>query len=593
MKIKYCAIFIVLLVPSQVFAESRVESLKKFYDDENYPEAQEIIKEILGEENLEANGNKYEGENEKEQEEGSEKHIEEKLFTFFFDGLIHLKQNDFIKAEESFGKIIELKNDWEQISEVYYRLGQINFLQKKYSNGLDFLNLITDKKISSSEIDNLIQHFFAGEVDDLELNRCVCKNPENNFIARKWFHRQSQLSFSDRYIWLLQYFFSKKEYQNYKKKFFNKVKLKKKKKYNLAVLLPLDLKRSPKNSRFYDFYNLFSLAVEDFSAKEKFQFFFYDTQKNGESLEEILDLEELKNMDVLINVSKKNLVRVSEFSRDNEILLYDFAAKKLSCIGDNDFAFLTRVSEETYSLGAAKFILNEIKGKEKSSGEQSANVPNVTVVYVKEDYKNAEIFKNYLSLNRVQSNDIALTKEELKNLLYNVRVNLNTIKKEKLKKEAKEEKPQEELWKQQEENFENSDGEDSKKEETEKLEIIKILEGSDYVFLASNDVLLLGNMICIAEQYKLNPKIFCDYELLNSELAEEIFNKENIFCFTANEFGYEDNTFISFKEKYFNLFKKYPSLEMFYDYNVTQKILSSLSRQKITFFHDEQKLFLF
>ena len=97
-------------------------------------------------------------------------------------------------------------------------------------------------------------------------------------------------------------------------------------------------------------------------------------------------------------------------------------------------------------------------------------------------------------------------------------------------------------------------------------------------------------MIGIVEQCKVNPKIFCPYELLNSELAEEIFNKENIFYITENEFGYEDNAFMLFKEKYFDLYKKYPSIEMFYNYNAFQKILNNLSKQKMNLIHDEQNL---
>ena len=378
------------------------------------------------------------------------------------------------------------------------------------------------------------------------------------------------------------------------KYFFNKVKINKKDKYNLAILLPLDLENNPKNSRFYDFHNLFSLAIEDCPDKERFRVFVYDTKRNSEGLEDVLQFEVLKNMDAIINVSKKNLARVSDFSRENKILLYDFSAKKLDSIQNNDFAFLTRASEETYSLGTAKFILNEIKEK-----RQTEKLKNVTIAFIRDEYKNAEIFKNYFSFNKIQVNEIGLTKEELRNLLYNVRVNLNTIKKEKLRKEAEEKKRQEEFMKQQEEgggemsNEEKQEEQVDKKEEqkeTEKLEVIKILEDSDYVFLASNDIVLLGNMIGIVEQCKVNPKIFCPYELLNSELAEEIFNKENIFYITENEFGYEDNAFILFKEKYFDLYKKYPSIEMFYNYNAFQKILNNLSKQKMNLIHDEQNL---
>jgi hypothetical protein len=126
--------------------------------------------------------------------------------------------------------------------------------------------------------------------------------------------------------------------------------------------------------------------------------------------------------------------------------------------------------------------------------------------------------------------------------------------------------------------------------ETEKLEIIKILEDSNYVFVSSPDIVLMGNVIGITEQLNISPKIFCDYDLLNTNLAEEIFNRENIFYLTSNDFGYDDVNFLDFKSKYFDQFKKYPTLKMFFNYNAFQNILDNILRNKIGVFHDKQKI---
>ena len=73
----------------------------------------------------------------------------------------------------------------------------------------------------------------------------------------------------------------------------------------MAVLLPLDLENSPKNSHSYDFYNLFSMALENLHDKDRFVIHFYDT-KNGENrITDVLDLKELRDMDIIINTSKK------------------------------------------------------------------------------------------------------------------------------------------------------------------------------------------------------------------------------------------------------------------------------------------------
>ena len=54
-------------------------------------------------------------------------------------------------------KILELKADWEQISEVYYWLAQVSFLQKKFSQGIEFLKTIDKEKISQEENFNLFE----------------------------------------------------------------------------------------------------------------------------------------------------------------------------------------------------------------------------------------------------------------------------------------------------------------------------------------------------------------------------------------------------------------------------------------------------
>lgn len=598
-KMKHFATFIALLISSPTFARSKkIEDLKNYYDAHDFQSAQNIIDDILEREkpqelqneNLEQEINESIGEKseeigsveteeekleeeknseEQQEEEKEENNIideEDQLLAFFFDGLIRFEQKNLEGAEESFKKILELKRDWEQISEVYYWLAQISFEQKKISQGIDFLKSIDKEKISQEEVDKIIQNYLIGEVDNVELNRCVCKNSENNFIVKKWLDRQMELPLAEQYVWLIKYFLKQDEYQKYRKAFFDKVKIKKKGKYNLAVILPLDLENSPKNSRFYDFYNLASMALEDFEDRDKFEFYFYDSKNNGEGLDEILHLEEMKNMDIIINTSKKNLDKVSQFSKENSILLYDFASKSLNSIKDNSFAFLAQASQETYSLGAAKFILEEVKKQPEHK--------NITIVYVDKDFKIAEIFKNYLSFNGLQTNEISFSNEDLKNILYKVRVNLDTIKKEKAKKLKKQEA-----------------GENvSEEEETEKLDVMKILEESDYVFVASPDMVLMGNVIGISEQLNITPKVFCDYALLNTNLAEEIFNKENFFYLTSNEFGYDDVRFMTFKEKYFDKFKKFPSLEMFFNYNALQKILNKINQNQINILHDEQKI---
>ncbi len=585
---KYFAIFTTLLFSSQTFAEtSRIENLKQLYESKNFQQAQEIIHEILNsneKQNINPDEENFPTQqditDENQSENISQTDEEEQLFALFFDGLILIEQNEYAKAEESFSKIVELKNDWEQISEVYYWLAQVSFLQKKFSQGIEFLKTIDPEKISYEEINNIIQNFLSGEIDDIELNRCVCKNPDNDFIVEKWLDRQRQSSFADQYMWLINYFLHNDKYHKYKKSFCNKVKIKKKGKYNIAILLPLDLDNSPKNSHSYDFYNLFSMALKDFSDKDKFAIHFYDTKKNTDSLKEILALEELKNMDVIINTSKKNLDEVSQFSKDNEILLYDFSTKNLHAINDNDFAFLTQTSQETYNLGAAKLILEEIQ---KSQGNQ-----NVTIVHLAED-NNAEIFINYLNFHHAKVNDIPLTQEDLKNVLYQVRVNLNTIKKEKAKKLKAQQLLEEQKTSEEEQSVIIEENKEEEKE-TEKLEIIKILEDSNYIFVGSPNMVLMGNVIGITEQLNISPKIFCDYELLNTNLAEEIFHRENIFYLTSNDFGYDDICFLNFKSQYFDQFKKYPTLKMFFNYNAFQNILDNILQNKIGIFHDKQKI---
>ena len=116
------------------------------------------------------------------------------------------------------------------------------------------------------------------------------------------------------------------------------------------------------------------------------------------------------------------------------------------------------------------------------------------------------------------------------------------------------------------------------------------MEDSNYVFVGSPNMVLMGNVIGITEQLNISPKIFCDYELLNTNLVEEIFHRENIFYLTSNDFGYDDICFLNFKSRYFDQFTKYPTLKMFFHYNAFQNILDNILQNKIGIFHDKQKI---
>ena len=174
---KYFALFTTLLFSSQALAETqRIENLKQLYESKDFQQAQEVINDILSikkeqeinpdEENLLSQqevqqintDNSSIEEIVQQPEEIVQDDEEEQLFAFFFNGLILIEQNEFAKAEESLLKILELKVDWEQISEVYYWLAQVSFLQKKFSQGIEFLKTIDQEKISQEEVDNIIQN---------------------------------------------------------------------------------------------------------------------------------------------------------------------------------------------------------------------------------------------------------------------------------------------------------------------------------------------------------------------------------------------------------------------------------------------------
>ncbi len=594
-KVKYLILFLSIL-PAQIFALTRVEEIENFFDKGLYDEAQNLINEVLNEKQPEENpvekqpaenpsespevntetvedGNLIEVENSVEFENATEldvpreASVEEKSYALFYGALIKVQQGNFVEAESKFLQIVELNPEWEELDEVYWQLAKVNFLQKKYSTGLTFLNKISECKILSQELDNMIQHFFSEDIDDVELNRCVCLTPQNAFIARKWMFRQTQLSFADQYPWLIRYFLKKPEFKNWDRYFVTKVGIEKKEKYNVAIFLPLGLEKTPSKARYYDFYNLLMFVFENSPDSEKFQFYFYDTGKKSAALEETLQLEELKQMDIFINPSRKNLKTLSQFCLENQILLFDFSSKQLNDINENPFAFLTKASLESCSFGAAKFVYKEIKEEKK--------LKNVTVVALDTDIKIAEIFKNYLMLHKIPVNEVILKNDDSRDLLYKVRLNLKKIKKEQALKQKLEEKKRE-----------DEEEDEDTMEETEKLEVIKILEESDDIFVASNDLILLGNVIGITEQCKVSPKILCYYDVLNSNMCEELFNKKNITYITANQFNYNDTSFIEFKERFFDKTRKYPSLEMFYDYNTLLKILENISQQQLPLSHD-------
>ena len=141
--------------------------------------------------------------------------------------------------------------------------------------------------------------------------------------------------------------------------------------YNVAVFLPFfHNKLTVANERVgndfvLDIYQGLRMAVEDLQQEDiDIQLYAYDTERDYDVTRRLLEKEEIKGMDVLIGPLYPGPFRVvSQFSREQQVYMFNPISVNPLVIGNNPFSFLTKPSVITEARRAARYASDTLGRK--------------------------------------------------------------------------------------------------------------------------------------------------------------------------------------------------------------------------------------
>lgn len=302
-------VLVVLFSLNFSFGQSKKEFQKKyaqskdFFNAENYTEAYEGFR-LLTQKN---NNNVFEE------------------YAHYYTGYSAFKIDKVLDAKFILVKAINQFPDWKQLYEVKYLLAQIAFSEKDYNRAFELCSEIIFEKKIQDDVVKLIRKEVINGADLSLLLREQIKHPDNFTLAKALADRIKYFGGGIAEKMLLQYLIQDYGFNpdQYMDVFLRKSV--KKEVYNVAVLLPFnfnDKMNWSRSGKAFEMLEGINLAIEELEKTKgaNFKVFTYDTKKDSATVSALLNLPEMKQMDLMIGAYVGQSSRlVKHFSESNQI----------------------------------------------------------------------------------------------------------------------------------------------------------------------------------------------------------------------------------------------------------------------------------
>lgn len=144
--------------------------------------------------------------------------------------------------------------------------------------------------------------------------------------------------------------------------------------YNIGLMLPFKA-YSPVNpdgsfasdvNRSLQFYEGFLLGLDELNAKgHSLNVYVYDTENNSAKVSSILARPEINSLDLIIGpIFNKNIKRVSEYGRLNDVALVNPLSPKMNLASDNQKFIQLNPSIQTHCSGLYNYITTQFRPKQ-------------------------------------------------------------------------------------------------------------------------------------------------------------------------------------------------------------------------------------
>jgi len=291
-------------------------------------------------------------------------------YSSYYYALSAYRMGFFSVAKDMFVQMKKLYPTWIQLEEVNYYLGKIYFDQRDYFQALLIIKDIQQESFRS-DVQAMKRHYLP-QIEDVETLRMLYEEyPEDSVIGRTVAKAIARQPILEQDVNLMdaicaKFGFTRDEFAS-REAPVSRLK----ERYTVSLLFPFlsaTLDPSPvkkKNQFVLDLYEGIKLAKDTLAAQGIYiDVLAYDTERNSETLNKLLESDELKAADLIVGpLFQEEVKPVQEFSMNNKINIINPVSNNSDFLGQNPFALLSQPSHETIGIKSAEWIAENVKRK--------------------------------------------------------------------------------------------------------------------------------------------------------------------------------------------------------------------------------------
>ncbi|WP_439883409.1 ABC transporter substrate-binding protein [Pontibacter sp. MBLB2868] len=320
------------------------------------------------------------------------------------------------KLKEAYDMLLSLENQhpkWGGLSDADYLLANVLFEQGEYERALSKLQELEGSEVSG-DAESLKRYYLVQLNNRVAYEQLFQRFPNDKTLAQiyadkllsGWYRPQDKRTLENivaRFNLDRSRYLSKDALSN--------------KGYKVALLLPFqlnqDMQQTARKSQFVtDMYAGMQLAQDSLQKQGvAINLFTYDTSADTMSVKRVLDMPELKQMDLVIGPIYKSTAKVAaRFAAQNNINVINPLSQDIDMVQGNSNAFLFESSVATQARQAANYAYQNFSPKTAIILFENTKEDTTFAYYYRQQFqKLGGKVKNYKKINSAQTTATAAT----------------------------------------------------------------------------------------------------------------------------------------------------------------------------------------
>ena len=282
-------------------------------------------------------------------------------YASYYYAVSSYESNDAATAKNMFLQIRQRFPGWDQMDEVNFWLGKLSLEEKNYRQGIEYLEAIVSPRLNTP-IQQLKDFHFAQIEDLVLLQGLLRENPDQTVLASQYAKQILKLDVAEQDIDQLKELSEK--YELSLDLGIDGIDASPRKEiYNVGLFLPFSFREdSVRKERLQKewtlrFYEGMKVGQEKLAEEGiKINLITFDTRSSQSSLDQMLASADAKELDFIVGpVFQSSVLKVSAFSKEQQINMMNPLSSNSDIIRDNPFAFLYYPSNESLAMQAAEY----------------------------------------------------------------------------------------------------------------------------------------------------------------------------------------------------------------------------------------------